>query len=35
MLQQPQALGGSGASNIQAGTYQQAQRSQQTWTNNY
>ncbi|KAH9567738.1 hypothetical protein CY35_03G040700 [Sphagnum magellanicum] len=35
MLQQPQALGGSGASNIQAGTYQQAQCSQQTWTNNY
>jgi hypothetical protein len=35
MLQQPQTLGSSGAGSIQGGAYQQAQRSQQTWTNNY
>jgi hypothetical protein len=35
MLQQPQTLGSSGAGSIHGGAYQQAQRSQQTWTNNY
>jgi hypothetical protein len=37
LLQQPLALGSSGTGTIQGGAYQQqqAQRSQQTWTNNY
>ncbi|KAG6550044.1 hypothetical protein Mapa_008558 [Marchantia paleacea] len=35
LLQQPQALGAQGAGGGQAGGYQQPQRTQQTWANNY
>lgn len=35
LLQQPQGLGAQGAGGGQAGGYQQPQRTQQTWANNY
>lgn len=35
LLQQPQVLGSVGAVGTQVGSYQQAQRAQQTWTNSF